>query len=193
MIEVLDNTFEDYLLYTNLDSSIADMSTNMLTAAVAEVDKQDIDIPARSPARISPVTRPRSPERLTKNNVMPSSPEMSDASSFEYRSYGSHRSSRSSVFSNNDAIDVSDKAHVIDLDDDDDYELILELLDYIDADEDDIVYNVDEVVNVVGIHSGISGVNLVDIKGTIPQAVAVPSSQSPGISTAMSRTISPIV
>lgn len=133
-----DSVLEDYLVAIDLYSQIPSMS--IVQEDIHKVNQNNDGIPARSPAR------------NMKKLQVPNSPEILDSSSVEYQSYGSDRSSFASIFSDNE--DLGEDKDKIDLDTED-YEEILELLDYINAD-DSIVQTVDEVINIVGIFSGIS-------------------------------------
>lgn len=145
-------------------NSVSTITTKLIDSAIKansimsnqDINVDEISIPTRSPARLM---------GKKVELVTPNSPDASllDSSSDEYHSYGSDRSSQASIFSNisdrerfDEAIKQYEHSKVdvmseepIDLDDSD-YEEILELLDYINADEAKIVQQVDAVAASVG-------------------------------------------
>lgn len=160
--QLLNNMeFQDYLLYES--SSGIDMKetgANTKDGSIEiETDNrsqniEDISIPQRSPRR--PV---RQNMNLNgKQNISASPCSVLDSSSFEYRNDDSEKSSNESIFSSDGVIgDYNDQPNVdefgLDLDGIDDLDMFLSEIDIDENGQSNIIFQVDEVINIVAIHS----------------------------------------
>ncbi|CUM47278.1 uncharacterized protein AC631_01939 [Debaryomyces fabryi] len=162
--QLLNNIeFQDYLLYDS--SSGIDMegkgentykNVPLIEATKLNQNTEDIPIPERSPRR--PVRKNMNISDFhPKQNISASPCSVLDSSSFEYRNDDSEKSSNESIFSHEGILE--DDQHPIldefglDLESIDDLDLFLSELDIDENGKSNIIFEVDEVINIVAIHS----------------------------------------
>lgn len=160
--QLLNNMeFQDYLLYES--SSGIDMKEtreNTKNGCIGIETKnpnqniEDIPIPQRSPRR--PVRK--NMNLNGKQNISASPYSVLDSSSFEYRNDDSEKSSNESIFSNDAVVgNYNDQPIVdefgLDLEGIDDLDMFLNEIDIDENGQSNIIFQVDEVINIVAIHS----------------------------------------
>lgn len=161
-VQLLNNMeFQDYLLYessSGIDTKEIGENTKNDTIRIETKSSiqniEDIPIPQRSPRR--PVRKNMNLD--DKQNISASPCSVLDSSSFEYRNDDSEKSSDESIFSNDGDIgNYNDQPIVnefgLDLEGIDDLEMFLSEIDIDENGQSNIIFQVDEVVNIVAIHS----------------------------------------
>lgn len=154
--------FQDYLLYDTTGIDVEEKGENinknvpLIEAMKLNQNTEDIPIPERSPRR--PVRKDMNISDIRrKQNISDSPCSVLDSSLFEYRNDDSEKSSSESIFSHEGFLE--DDPHPcldefgLDLEDIDDMDLFLSELDVDENGKSNIIFEVDEVINIVAIHS----------------------------------------
>lgn len=149
--------FQDYLLYENAATeALTETLKNAPTSPTGQ-NIEDIQIPQRSPRR--PLrSKCDFADIRGKQNVSASPCSVLDSSSFEYRNDDSEKSSTESIFSDDEIAVYEENVTLdefgLDLSGIDDMELFLSEIYTDENGPSDIIFEVDDVVNIVAIHSG---------------------------------------
>ena len=153
--------FQDYLLYessSGIDMKEIGENTKNISIGIETKNPiqniDDIPIPQRSPRR--PVRK--NMNLNVKQNISASPCSVLDRSSFEYRNDDSEKSSDESIFSNDGFVGSYNEQPIVDefgldLEGIDDLDLFLSEIDIDENGQSNIIFQVEEVINIVAIHS----------------------------------------
>ncbi|EGV66841.1 hypothetical protein PSN45_002785 [Yamadazyma tenuis] len=157
---------EDYKLVQEYLSFVVDDYLEDPHPTMDPIQQDDIQLPARSPARLlnqKPIEIPDSPDL-----------GLSDSSSIDYNSYGSDRSSRSSIFSDHQT-ELQPQPSPTDSPEGLSDEEMLVLYGYVDVEQEQVVNKVHDVITISYSHNGndhqkSSQLKVVDVQVRAPGA-----------------------
>lgn len=151
-----NNSIQDYLkysMYYNSDTGTGNMISTKLSQITVPTDA-DISIPQRSPRRLQNTKLATASNRCLNSPSTHSISSYASSTSFSDKEYTSDDSD--SIFSSceyqewsKDKIEFKDQDH-----DDPDFEMLLNEIELDEFGNSNLVFAVDEVVTIVGVHTG---------------------------------------